>query len=111
MFKSADAQLYERLLKEKDRQVDILAEQIDYLRAQLAMRGTHAPGAALNPSEQPALGVPLTPLVQASNHISDDELDAQAIADRDDLNEEEIKALIAELGLTPEGGIDDIQFT
>ena len=109
MFKSADAQLYERLLKEKDRLIDALADQIDYLRAQLATRGAFVPGAAVNPTEQPELGVPLTPyLMEVKNHVSDDELDAQAIADNNGLNEDQIREVIEGLGLTPEIGLDSI---
>lgn len=109
MFKSADAELYERLLKERDRLVEVLADEIDYLRAQLATRGTHVPGAAVNPTGQPELGVSFTPqLMEVKGHVSDDELDAQAIADEHGLNEEQIKEVIEGLGLTPEIGLDSI---
>lgn len=103
--------LYERIIQEKVRQIDILAEQIEYLRAQLAMRGTHVPGAALNPSEQPEVGVPLaSPMMVVKNHVSDEELDAEAIAESQGLNEEQMREVIEGLGLVPEIDLDNIRF-
>lgn len=109
MLKFGKDALYERLLKEKDRQVEILADQIDYLRAQLASRGIAVPGAALNPSGQPELGVPLTPyLMEVKNHVSDEELDAEAINADGELNAEQMREVIDALGLA---GIDNISLS
>lgn len=100
--------LYERLLKEKDRQIDILADQIDYLRAQLATRGVFVPGAAVNPTEQPELGTPLTPyLMEVKNHVSDEELDAEALAEQG-LSEDQMREIIDSFGLA---GIDNISLS
>ena len=103
--------MYERILKERERVITALADEVDYLRAQLAMRGTHVPGAAANPSEQPALGAPLTPyLMEVKSHVSDEELDAQAIQDSEGLNEEQMKEVIEALGLVPEMSLDNNRF-
>lgn len=112
MFKFGRAALYERIIQEKVRQIDILAEQIEYLRAQLAMRGTHVPGSAVNPSTQPEIGVPLSShLMEVKNHVSDEELDIQAIADsRPELGEAEMREIIEGLGLAPEFELDNITF-
>jgi hypothetical protein len=112
VFRSADAKLYERLLKEKDRQVEILADQIDYLRAQLAIRGTFVPGAAANPSEQPERDAPAAPyLMEVKNHVSDEELDAEAIAHSEGLNEAQMREVVEALGLVPEIDLDNITFS
>ena len=108
MFKVGKEALYERLLKEKDREIEILADQIDYLRAQLAMRGVAPPGAPVNPTGQPATGVsPLPQLMEVKNHVSDDELDAEALME-DGLSEEQIKAVLEEFGLS---GVDNIDIS
>ena len=112
MFKFGRSALYERIIQEKVRQIDILAEQIEYLRAQLASRGTFVPGAAVNPTEQPALGVPLaSPLMQVKNHVSDEELDMQALTEqRPELGEAEIREIVEGLGLSPEIDLDNIRY-
>lgn len=112
MLKFGKAALYERIIQEKVRQIDILAEQIEYLRAQLASRGTFVPGAAVNPTEQPELGVPLSPqLWETKNHVSDEELDIQALVDsRPELQEAEIREIVEGLGLSPEFELDNIRF-
>jgi hypothetical protein len=102
--------MFERLLKERERVITALADEVDYLRAQLAMRGVHVPGAAVNPTEQPDAGVPLVPhLMEVKNHVSDEEIDAQVIADENGLNADQIREVIDALGLVPEGGIDNIE--
>lgn len=112
MLKVGKEALYERLLKEKDRQIEILADQIDYLRAQLAMRGTHTPGAAVNVTEQPELGVPLVPnLMEVKGHVSDEELDAEALQASEGLNEDQMKEVIEALGLVPEIDLDNLSFS
>ena|SRR5690242_4251307 len=112
MLKFGRSALYERIIQEKVRQIDILAEQIEYLRAQLAMRGTHVPGPAANISAQPEIGVPLTPhLHEVKNHVSDEELDLEALAEmRPELGEAEIREIVEGLGLSPEIELDNIRF-
>lgn len=109
MPKFGRSALYERIIQEKVRQIDILAEQIEYLRAQLALRGTHVPSSAVNPSEQTAWGHSALPLMEVKNHVSDEELDAEAIAQSEGLNEDQIKEVIEALGLVPEIDLDNLQ--
>lgn len=107
MFKFGKEALYERIIQEKVHQIDILCDQIEYLRAQLALRGIAVPGAAVNPSEQPSRGMSAIPLVEVKNHVSDEELDAEALMDSG-LSETEIKSVLEEFGLS---GIDNIEMT
>lgn len=102
--------MYERLLKERERVITALADEVDYLRAQLAMRGTHVPGAATNPSEQIETGVslfPQAPTMEVKNFITDEELDAQAIAESEGLNEAQMREVLDSLGLQGEISIDN----
>lgn len=99
-LKFGQAAMYERLLKERERVLTALADEVDYLRAQLALRGTHVPGSAANPSAQSEIGVPLTPYVmEVKNHIPDEELDLQALAEREGLNPEQVREIAEELGM------------
>lgn len=102
------ARLYERMLHEKDRQIDILAEQIDYLRAQLALTGRFTPGAPVNPSQQPAFD----PLMGVKPYVSDEELDLEAMQEHgqlDGLSKEQIAEIIEGMGLAPEFNLDNIE--
>lgn len=111
MLKFGKAALYERLLTEKDRQITILVDEIDYLRAQLAMRGTHVPGAAVNPSEQQPVGTTLLPqehLMEVKPYVSDEELDAQVMLDNGEIDKTQIVEVLEALGLAPEFDLDNI---
>jgi len=108
MLKFGQSAMYERLLKEKDREVEILADQIDYLRAQLALRGTHVPGAAVNPSEQPELGASGLPLVEVKPYVSDEEIDAQVMLENGEITKEHVAEVLEALGLAPEFDLDNI---
>lgn len=109
MFKVGQSAMYERLLKERERVITALADEVDYLRAQLAMRGTHVPGAPVNPSEQPELGLPLTPhLVEVKPYVSDEELDAQVMLDNGEISKEQVNEVLEALGLVPEFSLDNI---
>ena len=111
MLKFGKEALYERLLKEKDREIEILADQIDYLRAQLALAGTHVPGAAVNPSEQPPRNHSLLPqgqLMEVKPYVSDEELDAQVMLDNGEISKEHVAEVLEALGLAPEFDLDNI---
>ncbi|MDE2098592.1 MAG: hypothetical protein KGL39_15160 [Patescibacteria group bacterium] len=111
LLKFGKEALYERLLKEKDREIEILADQIDYLRAQLAMRGTHVPGAGTNPSGQPPLGQSLLPqgtAVEVKPYVSDEEIDAQVMLDNGEISKDQISEVLEALGLAPEFDLDNI---
>jgi hypothetical protein len=102
--------LYERIIQEKVRQIDILAEQIEYLRAQLALRGTFVPGAAVNPTEQPARGTSFLPLgtpMEVKNHVSDEELDLEALLESGEADESMVKEIMGALGLEAEVDLDN----
>lgn len=102
--------LYERIIQEKVRQIDILAEQIEYLRAQLALRGTFVPGAAVNPTEQPARGTSFLPLgtsMEVKNHVSDEELDIQAMVESGEVDESAVNDIMEALGLEAEVSLDN----
>lgn len=102
--------LYERIIQEKVRQIDILAEQIEYLRAQLALRGTFVPGAAVNPTEQPARGTSFLPLgspMEVKNHVTDEELDIQAMVESGEVDESAVKDIMEALGLEAEVTLDN----
>lgn len=101
--------LYERIIQEKVRQIDILAEQIEYLRAQLALRGTFVPGAAVNPTEQPARGTSFLPMgtMEVKNHVSDEELDIQAMLDSGEIDESAVNEIMEALGLEAEVTLDN----
>jgi len=111
MLKFGKAALYERIIQEKVRQIDILAEQVEYLRAQLAMRGIHVPGAATNPSEQLPRGETLLPagkLMEVKPYVSDEEIDAQVMLDNGEISKEQIGEVLEALGLAPEFDLDNI---
>ena len=102
--------LYERIIQEKVRQIDILAEQIEYLRAQLALRGDFVPGAAVNPTEQPARGTSFLPLgspMEVKNHVTDEELDIQAMVESGEVDESAVKDSMEALGLEAEVTLDN----
>lgn len=102
--------LYERVIQEKVRQIDILAEQIEYLRAQLALRGTFVPGAAVNPTEQPARGTSFIPLgtpMEVKNHVTDEELDVQAMLESGEIDKNAVAEVMGALGIEAEIDLDN----
>lgn len=110
MFKFGRSALYERIIQEKVKQIDILAEQVEYLRAQLALRGTFVPGAAVNPTEQPARGTSFLPMgtsMEVKNHVTDEELDIQAMLDNGDIDESVVGEIMGALGLEAEVSLDN----
>lgn len=106
-MKFGRAALYERIITEKVRQIDILAEQIEYLRAQLALRGDFVPGAAVNPTGQPLRGASLLPLSEVKNHVSDEELDIEAMLESGEVPESAVSEIMEALGLEGEITIDN----
>ena len=109
--KFGQSAMYERIIQEKVKQIDILAEQVEYLRAQLAMRGVHVPGAPANPSEQLAIGqslLPQGPAVEVKPYVSDEELDAQVMLDNGEINKDQVNEVLEALGLAPEFALDNI---
>lgn len=89
--------LYERMLREKDRQIDILAEQIDWLRMQLA----HA-GRALDARPLTLTDPGKTDRVAVQPYVSDEELDAQALLDAGTITESQVPEVLEALGVPPE---------
>lgn len=108
MLKFGKEALYERIIQEKVRQIDILAEQVEYLRAQLAMRGIHVPGAATNPSEQPEIGTVIHPMMEAKLYVPDEEIDAQVMLDQGHIDKTQVAEVLEALGLAPEFDLDNI---
>lgn len=108
IFKFGKSALYERIIKEKTLQIDILAEQIEYLRAQLALQGTHVPGAAANPSGQLPMGSSRLPMVEVKPYVSDEELDAQVMLDNGEISKDQIAEVLEALGVAPEFDLDNI---
>ena len=100
-FKFGKSALYERLLKEKDRQIDILAEQIDYLRMQLAIRGDAVSKPIQLPTHDPAM-----PDLAASTYVSDEELDAEALVESGAIKESDVQGILEELGLSGDIKLD-----
>ena len=114
MLKVGKTALYERIIQEKVHQIDILVDQVEYLRAQLAMRGIHVPGAATNPSEQLPRGtslLPREPLMEVKPYVSDEEIDAQVMLDNGEINKEQVAEVLEALGLAPEFDLDNIDFS
>lgn len=111
-MKIGKAALYERLLEEKDRQITILVDQVDWLRAQLALAGRAVPAAPLNPTGQPPVERSSTdPLMEAKLHVSDEEMDLEAMRESGDLNGLDAAAIaeiIEGLGLAPEFDLDNV---
>lgn len=95
MFKFGKAALYERIIAEKDRQIDILAEQVDYLRMQLAIRA----GDVHKPLE---IAPPITDKIEVKPFVSDEELDAQALLEAGRITESELPDVLEALGMVPE---------
>lgn len=98
----------ERIIQEKVRQIDILAEQVEYLRAQLALSGTHVPGAAMNLSKQPEIGEAIHPLMEAKLYVPDEEIDAQVMLDQGHIDKSQVAEVLEALGLAPEFDLDSI---
>lgn len=96
IFRQSQSALFERLLKEKDQQIKILAEQIDYLRVLLAERGVAPLSTALrplNPADQPpaVMGVP--------PYLSDEEEDLLALHESGRISDAQLKQLREDLDL------------
>ncbi len=93
------------MLKEKDRQIEILAEQVDYLRAQLAFKGQ---GVAPLPSGNLAdVVVPQDlPTMKAQPWVSDEELDIQAMLDSKEITEDQVREVMQAFGLDAFGDVD-----
>jgi hypothetical protein len=106
-----NAYLYERLLTERDRVVTALCDEIEYLRAQLAFRGTHVPGAPLNMSQLPTLGEGVTPRMAVKQHVSDEELDVESMLDGGTIDKTQVAEVLEALGLAPEFDLDNIDFS
>lgn len=110
MFKFGKAALYERMLREKDRQNDILAEQIDYLRARLAqLESQTVPliGKTFRPDESDIPAELLAaqekdPNIEIKPYVSDEELDALALLESGRIVESELPDVLKALGMTPE---------
>lgn len=90
--------LFERLLKEKDRQIEVLADQVDYLRMLLAERGA-TPVAPLIGSlkDGPGMSPGWTSeeeddllAMREAGHLSKSELDAQLERLRGDLGLDDV---------------------
>ena len=95
-MKFGKSALYERMLQEKDRQIDILAEQIDYLRAQLAYKGTAVTTRPLQ------ITAPSEGAIEVKPYVSDEELDVQAMLDAGSITEADVPQMLEALGLMPE---------
>lgn len=104
-LKFGQSAMYERLLKEKDREIDILAEQIEYLRAQLTLRGTHVPAPPIGPL--PAGGAQL-PLQEVKSYVSDEEIDAEVMLDNGEITKEQVLEVMEALGLGHEIELDNV---
>jgi hypothetical protein len=82
---------YEAQLKEKERIIDVLAEQVDFLRNQLGQANL-AHRQSANPTEQPAM------LVDASPFLSEDEEDMLAMHAAGHLSDDQLKNALAQVG-------------
>jgi len=80
--------MYERLLTEKDRQIEILADQIDHLRLQVGTPNW-AKREALNPSSQPEYSSQLPP------YVSEEEEDIRELAARQVLSPQDAEDALA----------------
>lgn len=108
-MKVGKSALYERLLKEKERQIDILAEQIDYLRVQLALAG-QAQQAPMQSVTRTVNDVTM----EVKPYVSDEELDFEAMQEfgqLDGMSKEQITEIIEGLGLAPEFDLDNIDLS
>lgn len=90
LFKSRD-DLFERLLKEKDKQITILAEEIDYLRLQLGIQ-TRRQSAAQNPSGQPPMTIGTVP------YVSEDEEDVKDMLESGQITADQMAEILDGLG-------------
>lgn len=83
---------YEAQLREKDRLADILAEQIEFLRAQMGSSQFLNKRESINPSQQPPMIVDATPF------MGEDEEEITAMRDAGMLDAREAEAALAQLG-------------
>jgi len=91
---------HENRVRELMRLVDALAEQVEYLRAQLGKPFISASHPGLNPAQQPLVihdldGASATPL-----HVSEEEEDLLALHETGHIDDWELEALKGHLGLT-----------
>lgn len=89
--KSKEDQLWERLLAERERLVQVLAEQVEYLRAQLQMPTATVSMAAATPKPFTFDTADLPDEVQLSaiNAISDEEEELQAMLQAQVISQQE----------------------
>ena len=88
---SPTSRLYERMLKEKDKQITILADEIDYLRMQLGMQ-TRQRAQAINPSN-------LEPrTIGTTAFVSEEEEEVADMLANGQVTEEQIKDVLDGLG-------------
>jgi hypothetical protein len=90
---------HENRVRELMRLVDALAEQVEYLRAQLGRPFIAAGHPGLNPASQPQVvldssGASTTPL-----HVSEEEEDLLALHEMGHVDDWELEALRGQLGL------------
>lgn len=90
------ARLYERMLLEKDREIDILAEQIDWLRLQLAHLGRAVEATPLQ------LPTPDGANVEVQPYVADEELDAQALLEAGRITRDQLPDVLEALGMVPD---------
>lgn len=91
---------HEARVRELMRLVDALAEQVEYLRAQIGRPFIAAKHPGLNPAQQPPVvhdtdGASTTPL-----HVSEEEEDLLALHEMGHVDDWELEALKGQLGLT-----------
>lgn len=87
---STKADLYERLLKEKDRQITILADEVDYLRFQLGLAARSQK--PLNPSE-------LQPVqMGAAPYMNEDEEDVRDMLENGQITADQLPEVLEALG-------------
>lgn len=83
--------LYERLLKEKDKQNLILADEVDYLRNQLGMQ-SRLRATAKNPSGQDSITFGTVP------YVNEDEEDIRDMLANGDITQEDLPEVLEAMG-------------
>lgn len=84
------AALYERLLKEKDRQITILADEVDYLRVQLGLAARSQQ--PLNPSQQPVA------TIGEAAYVNEDEEDVRDMLENGRITADQLPEVLEALG-------------
>jgi len=82
----------EMLLREKDRQIQILAEQIEWLRGQIGTRVITSATEVLNPSEQPPMVSTFSPWV------GEEEEDLRALAKAGHITDADLAQALEHIG-------------